>query len=65
MGLGDGRWRAGGCIPALIPDESGATMVEYAMMVGLIAAVVASAVAMVGSGTNDRYQQVLLELDGH
>jgi pilus assembly protein Flp/PilA len=42
----------------LIKDESGATAVEYGMMVALIAAVVVTVVKTVGTKTNDAFQSI-------
>ena len=36
-------------------EERGATAVEYAVMLALIAAVIVSAVAFLGHATNDRF----------
>lgn len=38
-----------------LQDDSGATAVEYALMVALIALVVVSAVAFLGQETNSRF----------
>lgn len=40
-------------------DESGATMVEYAIMVALIAIAVASTVILVGTEMNTMFSQVV------
>jgi pilus assembly protein Flp/PilA len=39
-------------------DESGATAVEYGLMVALIAVVIIGAVTLLGTGLRDRFQQV-------
>ena len=40
-------------------DETGATAVEYAVMVGLIAAIIILAVQILGEETNNAFQSVL------
>jgi Flp pilus assembly pilin Flp len=40
-------------------DETGATMVEYALMLAFIAAVCVGTVALVGTGTNIGFQSIL------
>ncbi len=40
-------------------DEEGTTMVEYAFMLGLIAATCILAVALVGSGTRGLFQKAV------
>jgi pilus assembly protein Flp/PilA len=39
-------------------DEGGATAVEYALMVALIAAVIITAVTFLGTSSNDKFQEV-------
>jgi pilus assembly protein Flp/PilA len=39
-------------------SEEGATAVEYALMVALIAAVIIVAVTFLGTATSDKFQQV-------
>lgn len=46
-------------IERLLRDEEGATMVEYAFMLGLIAATCILAVGLVGSGTRDLFQKAV------
>ena len=41
-----------------IHDEEGATAVEYALMVALIAVVIIVAVTYLGVSTSDKFQQV-------
>ena len=41
-----------------INDEEGATAVEYALMVALIAVVIIVAVTYLGVSTSDKFQQV-------
>ena len=41
-----------------IEDERGATAVEYALMVALIAVVIIVAVTFLGVSTSDKFQQV-------
>ncbi len=40
-------------------DETGATAVEYAVMVGLIAAIIILTVQILGEETNNAFQSVL------
>ncbi len=39
-------------------DEEGATAVEYGLMVALIAAVIITAVTLVGTNTNAKFKEV-------
>ncbi|MEX0754582.1 MAG: Flp family type IVb pilin [Actinomycetota bacterium] len=39
-------------------EEGGATAVEYALMVALIAAVIIVAVTAIGSNSNEKFQEV-------
>ena len=41
-----------------IEDERGATAVEYALMVALIAVVIIVAVTFLGTATSDKFQEV-------
>ena len=43
-------------------EEEGATAVEYAIMVGLIAVVIIAAVRLVGTSTNALFASVLTEM---
>ncbi len=43
-------------------DEDGATAVEYALMVALIAAVIIIAVQAIGTESKDKFQQVADEI---
>ena len=45
----------GGRLAALMRSEDGATAVEYALMVALIAIVVVAAVTLLGQETNSAY----------
>ena len=45
-------------------DEEGATMVEYALMLALIAIVCIGVVTAVGTGAQDVFQQAADELPG-
>jgi pilus assembly protein Flp/PilA len=45
-------------IQARTASEEGATAVEYALMVALIAVVIIVAVTMLGTATSDKFQQV-------
>ena len=45
-------------------DEEGATMVEYALMLALIAIVCIGVVRVVGTGAQDVFQQAADELPG-
>jgi len=47
-----------------IKDEQGATAVEYAIMVALIAAVIIGAVTMIGRNTNAVFNTVATTLGG-
>lgn len=47
---------------SMVKNEKGATMVEYAMMVSLIAVVCILAVTAVGTGTNDTFNDVVAAL---
>lgn len=52
-----GKWirDAGGRLTGAMRPEDGATAVEYALMVALIALVVVAAVTFLGQGTNSLY----------
>lgn len=52
-----GKWMrdAGGRLAAAMRSEDGATAVEYALMVALIALVVVGAVTFLGQETNSTY----------
>jgi len=45
-------------------EEDGATAVEYALMVALIAAVIIAGVTLLGTSTNNVFEAVSNELDG-
>lgn len=45
-----------------IREEKGATMVEYGLMIALIAVVVIAAVAVVGTQLDTKYEQVASEV---
>ena len=45
-------------IKKLFSDEEGATMVEYALMVALIAVVCIAAVTTLGSGASTKFKEV-------
>lgn len=45
-------------------DEEGASMVEYGLLVGLIAVVVIGAVTLLGTGINDLFSAVTDALPG-
>ena len=47
-----------GRFQAMLKDEHGATMVEYALMVAFIAAVAFAAVVIVGTATNSLFERV-------
>ena len=47
-----------GGIQAFLKDEEGATMVEYGLMVALIAVVCAAAVAIIGTKLNTKFAAV-------
>lgn len=47
-----------GSIQAFLKDEEGATMVEYGLMVALIAVVCAAAVAIIGTQLNTKFTKV-------
>ena len=42
-------------LASLLRDEQGATMVEYALMLALIATICVGAVAVLGTGTNSSF----------
>ena len=44
-----------------LEDEHGATAVEYAIMLGFIAAVIVVAVAFLGQTTNGQFEKVTFE----
>ncbi len=46
------------CLRNLWQDESGATAVEYGLIVALIAAVIIATVTLVGSKTNNAFNDV-------
>ena len=43
---------------SMLKDEKGATMVEYALMVALIAVVCITAVTLVGTNANTKFQSI-------
>ena len=45
-------------ITAMLKDEHGATMIEYALMVAFIAAIAFAAVVIVGTATNTLFERV-------
>jgi len=47
----------------LIKDEDGASMVEYALLVALIAVVVIAAALFLGTSINDKFSEVGQTLD--
>ncbi len=47
----------------LIKDEAGASMVEYALLVALIAVVVIAAALFLGTEINDKFSEVGQTLD--
>ena len=47
-----------------IKDEEGASMVEYALLVALIAVVVIAAALFLGTEINDKFSEVGNTLDG-
>ena len=49
----------------LATREEGATMVEYGLMVALIAVVCLVAVGLLGDGINDVFTEITGELDGN
>jgi Flp pilus assembly pilin Flp len=44
-----------------VVDESGATAVEYAIMLAFIAAIIVAAVAYLGQATNSQFEKVTFE----
>ena len=46
----------------LYEDEEGATMVEYALLVALIAVVVMAAVGLIGTATKTKFESAATEL---
>lgn len=53
-----------GLVSKFIQDESGATMVEYAVLVALIAVAVIATVVLLGERIDAAFQSVIDELDG-
>jgi pilus assembly protein Flp/PilA len=51
-------------IKQFLKDESGASMVEYGLMVALIAAVCMAAVATIGTTMNTKFGEVNTQLGG-
>ena len=47
----------------LLSEEEGATAVEYAIMVGLIAIVIVTAVQLVGTNLNSLFESVLTKMN--
>jgi pilus assembly protein Flp/PilA len=47
-----------------LKDEEGATAVEYALMVALIAAVIIGAVQLIGTNANEKFQEVAEKIGG-
>lgn len=52
-------------IMAFLKDEEGATAVEYAIMVALIAAVIIAGVTMIGTNTNQTFTNVANVIPGN
>jgi pilus assembly protein Flp/PilA len=52
-----------GFMKSLWQDESGATAVEYGLMVALIAVVIITAVALIGTNLSTTFNDVASELD--
>lgn len=50
--------RAGKAITRFVSDESGATMVEYAIMVALIAAICIAVIKVIGNKSNNAFENV-------
>jgi pilus assembly protein Flp/PilA len=50
--------RLGNLLRAFVAEEDGATMIEYALLVALIAVVVAVALVTLGTTISARYSQV-------
>jgi pilus assembly protein Flp/PilA len=50
-------------IAQFLKSEDGATAVEYAIMVALIAAVIIGTVTILGNNTNDKFDQVGMAFD--
>jgi Flp pilus assembly pilin Flp len=48
---------------AFITDKEGASAVEYALLVGLIALVAAGAAALVGNGTSGMFTSTAIRID--
>jgi pilus assembly protein Flp/PilA len=51
-------WRLQGARNRFRPSQSGATLVEYALLVALIAVVCIVAVSMLGSNASNKFSQV-------
>lgn len=51
-------------VQAFLADEQGATAVEYGMMVALIAAIIVTTVASIGTNLNTAFGTVLTALTG-
>jgi pilus assembly protein Flp/PilA len=47
-----------GSLPARLRDERGATAVEYALMIGLVALVIITAVSLLGSNLSAFFESV-------
>lgn len=45
-------------VRTLVEDESGATMVEYAIMIALIAAICVAVIKIIGEKTNNAFSNV-------
>ena len=45
-------------VTQFLKDESGATAIEYGLIVALIAVVIVGAVTTIGTGMSDKFQEV-------
>lgn len=51
-------WRPEVLVRRFVREETGATMVEYAIMLALIAAICIAAIKLVGTKTNTSYENL-------
>jgi len=51
-------------IKRFFKEEDGATLVEYAILVALIAVAVIATVVLLGAAIRDAFQSVVVELEG-
>ena len=56
--------KAQSTLGSVLKDEDGATLVEYAMLLGFIAAVCYAVIVQLGTGTDTAFGKVLMTFGG-